>query len=155
MLAPGLCSTISQSSWLWAGLALNPGKGECRVRVSPGGRGIHAGTLRWGGLRVSDGSGKPHVRGEETSPGISRSGEAVRLWEGRAGIPEKAKEGGTALTTLNADVWGSGRPAPWGGQQEWQVHSPGLGWTQEQGPLPSTPWGGPCPPPAPHIPHLT
>lgn len=96
----------------WAGLALNPGKGECRVRVSPGDRGIHAGTHRWGGFHVSDGSREPHVQGEGTSPGISRSGEAVRLGEGRAGIPE---EGETALTTLNADVWGSGRPAPWRG----------------------------------------
>ena len=56
------------------------------------------------------------MQGEETSPGTGRSGEAVSLREDRAVIPEKVKEGGTALTRLNADVWGSGSPTPWGGR---------------------------------------
>lgn len=84
--------------------------------MSPGDRGVHAGTQRRGGFCVSDGSREPHVQGEKTSPGTGRSGEAVRLGEDRAGIPEKAEEGGTALTRLNADVWGSGRPASRGGR---------------------------------------
>ena len=40
----------------------------------------------------------------------------MRLGEDRAVIPGKVKEGGTALTRLNADVWGSGSPTPWGGR---------------------------------------
>ena len=79
----------------------------------------------------------PHPQGEETSPGTYQSGEAVRLGEGGAGIPDKSEGGRNS--SYNTGISGSGRLAPRGGQREWQVPSPGLGQAQDQAPF--------CPPP--------
>lgn len=82
----------------------------------------------------------PHPQGEETSPGTSQSGEAVRLGEGGAGIPEKS-EGGRNSSCNTGISGSSGRLAPRGGQREWQVPSPGLGQAQDQAPFSPPPRG--------------